>query len=77
MRNHKAARYPLEVVASVALRMTPLAVERLSADFRTPRLLRPKRITQMWLNKALYKASAGRSMVYRFTFTQWKEGVEL
>ncbi len=57
--------------------MKLLAAQRLTSDLRTPRLLRPKRITQMTLSKALYKDSAGRSMDYQFTCSQLYEGVGL
>ena len=78
MRNHKAARDSLwSLVASEALRIRPLAVKRLLADFRTPRSLRPKRIAQMWLNKAPYKDSAGRSMTTSSLARYRNEGIKL
>lgn len=45
-------------------------IERLRGDVRTPRSLRPQRITQMWLNKALYKVSAGTKLRLLLTPTR-------
>ena len=57
-----------EKVASGALRIRATGrLHGLGETSERPRSLRPKRITQMWLSKALYKVSAGRSLDYHLT----------
>ncbi len=63
-RNHKAVAiiYLWEAVASEVLRIVGPAVDGFAETSEHPARFAPKRITQMWLSKALYKVSAGTKL---------------